>query len=173
MSGTDLWWCCTLYTVVKIQISRRDGMGNRTTELQIKSPTSTKVKHSNHSATRGHHSPAGPWLLAVCLGSQNVHMCKFWCSLMVTLYTELMYVVYVSLYVCFVFCLCVSKCVCVSCYACLAISVSNCLSLCLSRVFLTVWLCVCVCLCVCVSAFVCVCVSMCVPVCVSVCEFTS
>ena len=35
---------------VEIQISGGDGIGNRISNLQIRSPISKKVRHSNHSA---------------------------------------------------------------------------------------------------------------------------
>ena len=38
--ATDIWWCCKLYTAVKIQIGRGAGMGNWTANLQISSLTS-------------------------------------------------------------------------------------------------------------------------------------
>ena len=37
-----LWWRCKLYTAAEIQIDRRDGMGNWTTDLEIKSPPSER-----------------------------------------------------------------------------------------------------------------------------------
>ena len=40
--GTGLLWHCKLYTVVEIQNNREDGIGNRTTDLQIRSLTSEK-----------------------------------------------------------------------------------------------------------------------------------
>ena len=49
--ATGLWWCCKLYTIVEVHIGRSDGIRNQTTDLQIGSPTSTKVRGSNHSAT--------------------------------------------------------------------------------------------------------------------------
>ena len=51
---------------MEIQIDKGDGMGNQTIDLQITSPTSKKVRHSNHSAkedaTRGRDwgEEAGP-----------------------------------------------------------------------------------------------------------------
>ena len=50
MRATGLWWQCKLYTVVEFQIVRGDGIGYRTTKIQIKSPTSKNVRHSNHFA---------------------------------------------------------------------------------------------------------------------------
>ena len=50
MRGTGLRWCCKLYTMVQFQIGRNDSMGNWTTNLQIRSPNSKKVRDSNHSA---------------------------------------------------------------------------------------------------------------------------
>ena len=37
-----------LYTAVETQIGRSDGIGNRTSDLQIRSPTLKNVRHSNH-----------------------------------------------------------------------------------------------------------------------------
>ena len=39
MRETGLWWHCKLYIAVEIQISRGDGMGNQTADLQIRSRT--------------------------------------------------------------------------------------------------------------------------------------